>query len=321
MQRNNLHLLWMLVVLAACQDPIVPVSTYIDSPAEPQDYLQRIIFQDPDTGYIVGGQRFDKTLVMRTVDGGENWEQLAMFDQFTFILFDVLTKENMVLGAGLGGLRLMSQDAGTNWSLRHTNGIKAIRSMVMIEDSVLIGVGGLGYNKGEILQSEDFGFSWTIVDTPEVELRDLHFSDDRTGYACGYGVVYKTKDGGDSWTLTPAKDDFFSSIHFPSPNVGYTVGRTGTILKTEDAGDSWEKLRNGNSPLVPRHLYNHVTFLDVNTGYILGDKGVFLKTTDGGLSWQTLDLDIEADLLHGYFFQEGEGLLVGSQGTIVRFRE
>lgn len=321
MKKNKIYLICLLMVLAACQDPIVPELQYISSPAEESDYLQRIIFSHPDTGYIVGGQRFDKTLVMRTIDGGESWERQGIFDRFTFILFDALVQENKVIGAGLGGLRLTSLDQGENWSLRHSSGIEAIRSMVCLGDSVLLAVGGIGYNIGEILRSGDFGESWTIVDTPEVELRDLHFIDDLTGYACGYGVVYKTTDGGLTWNLTPAKDDFFSSIHFPSSRIGFVVGRTGTILKTEDAGASWTKLRNGNSPLVPRQLYNHVYFLDTQTGYILGDKGLILKTTDGGDSWQQFDKGIDADLLHAHFQKEGEGILVGSTGTIVRFLE
>lgn len=318
---NSLYWLWLSLGLIACQDPILPSIQEQNSPATGDDYLESIVFVNADTGYIAGGQRFDKTLLMQTIDGGKTWERKGINDEFTFILFDVLSFQNRIIGAGLGGLLLRSPDLGASWGLAFADSTDAIRSIHAINDSSIIAVGGIGYNLGQILRSDDLGDQWTLVQRLDVELRDVYFTDSQTGYACGYGAVYKSEDAGQTWDLTSVKGDFFSSIHFPTSNIGYAVGRTGTIVKTEDAGLTWTTLRNGNSPLLTRHLYNHVEFLDAKVGYILGDNGVMRKTTDGGESWQEFEDVFQVDLLDMHIFAEGNAWIVGSEGKLFRLLE
>ncbi|MEZ4775173.1 MAG: YCF48-related protein [Bacteroidia bacterium] len=309
-----------LTFAAGCREKISPGWETAAPPAS--DRLTSVYFHDSQTGFIAGGRRFDLNLLFRTDDGGQTWTRQTTTDLFEKIVFNMAFNENMQgLAVCYEGKVLRTFDGGESWEIRQTEGWMPLRGIAIISDSVIVIVGGNGYDQGIIHRSEDFGNTWTVVDTPGYELRDVVFTDTKTGYACGYGTIIKTSDGGKSWTLTPAKNEFFSSLSFPTAQNGIAVGRTGTIVKTTDGGDTWEVIRNGNHPQNPRHAYNKVRFFDTTTGYIVGDKGLILKTTDSGKSWQKFDKGTTEDLYDIYLFDEGDAIVVGESGVVLRFRE
>ncbi|MEM7659925.1 MAG: YCF48-related protein [Bacteroidota bacterium] len=310
------------VLMWACQSPLAPETNLKSVPALPADRIQSIAFANGDTVYAVGGQRFDHTLILRSLDGGQNWEPQLPDPGFEWILFDVeFLNGREGLATGLGGFILRTNTIGRRWLI----GLSALRlpihAVEIVHDSLQFAVGGVGYDEGVMLRSENMGRTWSVVDSLEIELRDVQFVSSEIGFSCGYGAIFRTSDGGSSWELTDAKDEFFTSLSFPTPEIGYACGRTGTIIKTTDGGNSWEKLRNGNQPFGKRYLFNHVYFLDATTGYVVGDQGVILKTTDAGDSWQAFEREPQADWYRIHLFEEGRGLILGSESTMLEFHE
>ncbi|RMG67032.1 MAG: hypothetical protein D6722_13920, partial [Bacteroidetes bacterium] len=210
---------------------------------------------------------------------------------------------------------LRTLDGGQSWRISQIPYWYPMRGVAIATPTRVFSVGGVGYNRGIMAWSEDFGESWPHMDTFDFELRDIAFFGARTGLAAGYGAILKTTDGGQSWTYTPAKNEFFSALYLVDDELGYAVGRTGTILRTRDAGASWERLRNGNLP-GPPHRYNDVFFEDAQNGYIAGDRGLLLYTRDGGDHWSRLDWPVKVDLYAVRAWPDGRLWVSGAEGHL-----
>lgn len=304
------------IAMVSCREVLTPQGELpvFDSVAR----LNAIHFVDGQTGFVAGGRRFEEMLLQQSLDGGATWVPQSPVPVFNQILFDLdFLNDQYGFAAGLGGKLLETRDGGLHWETRQLNIWYPMHAIEIVNDSLVVAVGGNGYDRGIIQRSQTAGGIWAMVDTFDFELRDVCFVDSQVGFACGYGVVLKTLDGGNSWSYTDIKGDFFSTIHFPSTRTGYVAGRAGSLFKTTDAGDTWTRLRNGNSLFNARDAYNALYFLDEQTGYVVGDKGLVLKTDNGGENWLRLKTDTQADLQDLHVFREGELVVVGTEGIIL----
>ncbi|GAB4425083.1 MAG: hypothetical protein OHK0039_42600 [Bacteroidia bacterium] len=291
-------------------------------PLGSEDQLRAVRFVGQDTGYVAGGQRFLNDVLFRTTDGGATWERQYTVQPLGKIVFDLdFLDGSRGFAAALDGKVLLTTDGGQHWQIRQIPYWKPLQAVQAVNDTLVVAVGGSGYDDGMIVRSADGGQTWAVIDTPRRELRDVWFTHPDTGFACGYGAIYKSTDGGRRWAFTSASDEFFTSLHFLSGRLGYAVGRTGSIVRTRDGGVTWETLRNGNLPWMPLHRYNQICMLDARTGYIVGDAGLVLKTTDGGKTWLRFERQIPADLMQIHLFGEGDGLLAGRDGRLYRLLE
>ena len=115
--------------------------------------------------------------------------------------------------------------------------------------------GGNGNGFGIIIRSVDY-FNTFKQDTFNFELRSVFMTNDSTAYAAGFGTIIKTTDFGESWQHLNVEGDFYIDLFFTSASEGYAVGQQGSILKTEDAGESWQYIRQANTLLQKRALFN-----------------------------------------------------------------
>ena len=152
-------------------------------------------------------------------------------------------------------------------------------------------------------------------DHQNVDLRSVHFLDDRTGWIAGNtGSIFSTTDGGESWVLreTGTSADLFSVMFVDAQN-GWAVGRLGTILASSDGGATWERQNSQSSEQL-----NAVRFVDAQRGWALGTGGVIVATTDGGASWVRQKSDTDATLLSVHFTNANIGWAVGTGNTVLR---
>jgi photosystem II stability/assembly factor-like uncharacterized protein len=142
----------------------------------------------------------------------------------------------------------------------------------------------------------------------------VFFTDDLTGYVCGYGgVLIKTTDGFNSIKiLNPGTTQDLTGLWFTDANTGYVSGNGGTILKTTNAGATWTPL-----PVPTTKNCARVYFLDANTGYSAGSQGTLLKTTNAGASWTLLNSGTSQDL-HGIFFTDANTGYISGQVYTMR---
>lgn len=282
--------------------------------------LNNIYFLNQDTGYAVGGERFEIGIILQTTDGGQTWSNKPIGKK-AFYAMDFLNNQKGMI-VGFDGFIYKTFDAGNSWMENHSDSEwgKVYHCIHFISDSVGFIAGGIGYDDGFILKTTNSGISWIQTDSTR-ELRSIIFTSERTGFASGYGIIYKTTDSGQTWNPTDAKGDFFVAMAFPSANVGYAVGYEGTIIKTTDGGDSWKKLRNGNNVLLKNMQFESVDFIDENTGYVVGRKGVMIKTDNGGDDWKIVKNTASENLKSIFLISSSSGFVATESGNIYQFVE
>lgn len=136
---------------------------------------------------------------------------------------------------------------------------------------------------GEIRRTNNAASSWGTETLPGGSgiIRDLFFSDEDEGVACGDGstVIRRTTAGGSVWT--DVSGDLpgglvLRGIFFPNSQVGWVVGDAGVIYKTTNGGTNWVLQAAGTV----EDLYD-VWFLNTGTGYAVGDNGTVLRCSNG----------------------------------------
>jgi photosystem II stability/assembly factor-like uncharacterized protein len=190
MQKSQILFILVLAFLSACS--LKP--DYENVASETDNRLHCIYFVNDSVGIIAGGERYAKDKLMRTTNGGVTWDTIGV--GIGKILMDIaFANDSVGFVCGLDGHILKTKDAGKTWE-HHQNVWKILHGITVVNDSVVVAVGGDGYTEGIIMRSADLGETWKMVDTFGVELRDVCFLDDKKGYACGYGAMLKTTDAG-----------------------------------------------------------------------------------------------------------------------------
>lgn len=280
--------------------------------------LHSIYFvNDSDTGFVVGGERYDLGVILKTTDGGKNWSGRSIGSKAFYDVFFLNSQIGFVVG--YDGFIFKTNDGGGNWQEIHSDSDwgKIFRKIIFINDSIGFITGGSGYDKGYILKTIDGGNNW-VQKIFDRELRDIFMFDEKSGYVSGYGIIYKTIDGGESWNATGTKGDFFMSMDFSNLQTGFIVGYEGTILKTNDGGNKWDKLKNGNN-IFTNNQFLVLDFWNQNVGYVVGAKGVILKTSDSGSKWKEVKTNFSDNINSISLVNANSGFVVTEGGNIYRF--
>ncbi len=279
--------------------------------------MESLVFINRDTGYVVGGDRWNYGELLYTKDGGANW----IVDSFTNKkIFDIqYSSDGIATAVGIDGYFFSSNDFD-RWKSLRLPYWSPLNSVFFQTRHKGVAVGGVSFGSGWIAT---FGENGNLIEwdtTFQHELSDVYFSDPETVHAVGYGIVLRSEDAGITWTTADIQGDFFRAVHFPTPEVGYAVGFSGTIIKTTDAGLSWQKIRNGNNILVSNLPFRDVFFLDEDTGYIVGHNGTFRKTINGGENWTKITMPSNAHL-NKIFMVGTTGYIVAENGKIFKFED
>jgi photosystem II stability/assembly factor-like uncharacterized protein len=291
--------------------------------------LNSVYFPDANIGYAVG----NFGTILKTLDGGANWDSLTSGTAMTFLCSVYFT--DTIIGYGVGdNVILKTINGGTNWSEILFNPYVYLNSVFFPDANTGYVVGtyhdpNLMYVSGYILKTTDGGITWTQLPFAPYNhyLMSVYFTDVNIGYAVGsywngwtasFPYIIKTIDGGATWSEFSSELSFsLLSVSFPDNNTGYAVGTdgygtNGIIFKTTDAGTTWDTLLTTNA-------LNSIYFTDVNSGYAVGNYGKIIKTIDGGGSWITQTSGTLWSNLYSVFFQSVvTGYVVGDSGIILK---
>lgn len=276
-----------------------------------------VFFVNEDVGYAVGeGDVHDDIMVVvRTTDGGENWERLNLGGLEPKIL-NSIEFVNLDTGyvAGKDGIVYRTTDGGETWVDKSTGYIGTELNNIHFVTSQRGWVVG---QWGSIFKTVNAGESWDLQYFTDFNLfRSISMVDSLNGYVGGVGV-FRTTDGGESWIKTKNNPPIGSArgIHFFNKFVGLVAGAY-SICMTVDGGDEWTVVYPGQNYT---ELFD-LSFIDDQHGFAVGAYGSMVKTTDGGLTWTELTkssiTEIRLDDIH--FLDEQIGLVVGQDGVIYR---
>jgi photosystem II stability/assembly factor-like uncharacterized protein len=202
------------------------------------------------TGYAVG----DFGTLLKTTDGGSNWEGLPAGTFSNLTELQVLDGNTLVAGGGCVARR--STDGGRTFTR--------------------------------------IGFTNVESDCPaDSNLAALSFLSPDIGYIFETaGQVFQTRDGGTRFaakiavpgTRTVGGGAVPTDAQFLTEATGFVSTSDGKIYQTTDAANSWKPVNDTNRPV------RAISFASATVGYAVGDNSLFLKTTDGGATWTPKDV-------------------------------
>ncbi|MEO0895753.1 MAG: YCF48-related protein [Bacteroidota bacterium] len=312
--------IWTIGVLfcTSCVMEVSPAPQVIELGLSEGEELHDIVFHSSGWNLIGGGIRFDKDVLLEL--NGQSWTQTSLAASYDKMIFDVeVVTDSSAYFVGMDGKIWRTTNRGEEWTISGQTDWLPVRAIASQNEMKAVAVGGDGYNNGLIWRTLDGGENWIRVDTPNIELRDICFVNETTGFAAGYGSILKTTNGGQSWEFTRAEGEFFSALFFLDQRRGFAVGRTGSIVKTEDQGETWNRLRNGNLTFFRRQFYNDILFLDKEEGFIIGDDGLLLHSTDGGENWDRMEAPTDEHLWGMDRHPNGDIYVCGDKGTLFSF--
>jgi photosystem II stability/assembly factor-like uncharacterized protein len=175
--------------------------------ATPELYSVR--FTSKKRGWIVGsvsrGDRVLDSLVLRTDDGGGNWQRVPVPVKVELLHLDFRgEKRGWIVGDR--GTILHTSDGGETWRRQRVNTNATLYHVDFDDDETGWAVG----ERSTILRTTDGGATWLSVEVPVIGTRA---------------------------TLL--------SVAFANKEEGFIVGRGGTILRSSDGGRTWVRQESG----------------------------------------------------------------------------
>lgn len=144
-------------------------------------------------------------------------------------------------------------------------------------------------------------------------LKSVYFTNENTGYTCGYNTVLKTTNAGLNWINTFLQGNH-QSLTFTDANTGFICGDSGKIFKTTNAGNNWINQSSGTI----KNLTS-VNFYNSSTGIVTGYNKTLLKTTNSGINWFSVSNIIwEIDFLSSKVVNAENYYATGTDSYIIR---
>ncbi|MEK6288953.1 MAG: YCF48-related protein [Acidobacteriota bacterium] len=205
--------------------------------AQPEQ-IDQIRFIDSSHGWAWGGGRKDEFaeqpgILLTTIDGGRNWNEIAYpFDQTTSAVFFLDAEHGWA--STMGGSFYKTGDGGLNWTRVQTKLPEDVFRSIFFtspNDGWVVG------RSGRLARTNDAGRTWRkmyeIKD--QFKMHDIFFTDRDHGWAVGdEGAILYTPDAGESWVdvggPVPGR---LMDVVFVNTRVGWAVGLSGVVLKYE----------------------------------------------------------------------------------------
>lgn len=283
------------------------------------DDLEKVIFTNSDTGYIVGGTRYERGLLIRTFDGAATW-RIDTLNEFSFYDVDVFDNDSRIYILGHYGHLVQTFNSGQTWNNRYLETEEAYWNMDFLTPDRGVAVGGGAFTSGGIhLFNVNQEGRDTFLKEPLHEMNDAAMVSDKVIISVGFGIVRRSEDGGLTFQTIDIKGDNFVAVDFPTDQIGYMVGASGSIFKTTDSGINWTELNAPNNFTQLKIQFSEVFFLDEDKGYCVGLNGTFWKTINGGDDWIVVkNLPSDADFT-SIFVKNGKGYLTARKGRFFEF--
>ena len=226
--------------------------------------LTGVYFRDKHNGWVVGHD----AVIMRTTDGGKDWQKVYDDPEGETPLLDVWFRdEKHGIAIGAYGLYLVSEDGGTSWVISEMN----VDSGNPADDS----------GNEEVKAEDDDDF----LDSYDLHLNSIALADNGKLYiAAEAGRIYRSDDSGGSWI--PLSSPYIGSFFGVLPVTGDTVlvfGLRGHLFRSEDAGINWQEIDTPTQEMLTNGI------MTGDEIYITGLGGTILKSNGRGQSFSLLE--------------------------------
>src|SRR5581483_9941373 len=203
-----------------------------------------------EEGVVVG----DSGTILRTTDGGANWQSVAsgVVDNLRSVSFN---GANGICGGDSQDI-LYSTDAGASWQISQSGFFGGgFLGAHMLDATTGFVAGQNSIFQALVGTTTDGGASWAFqpfyFDGNEGGANDVFFLNQITGLVSGSvfdgtGAIARTTDAGMNWA-TSFYDQSIEDLAFPTTVNGFAVGSGGRILHTTDSGTTWTDQTSGTT--------------------------------------------------------------------------
>ena len=283
---------------------------------------------------VVAGERGH---ILYSDDNGDSWQQARVptTQMLTGIYF---IDQQRGWAVGHDGLILVSDDGGENWRIQR-DGL-AVQEQANLElreqahrqikelEQALESAGEEARPELELqredavmdLEDADLALEEPVFTSP---LMDVWFLDENRGWAVGaFGTLLTTDDGGQHWfgqpDLVDNPDEFhLNTITGDGANRVFIAGEGGVMYRSLDGGDSWESIE----PFYEGSWFGLVYSAPHDALLVFGLQGNLYRSNDFGDSWEAVPGDSRVALSGGSASAEGNIVLVGGVGTVLRSQD
>jgi photosystem II stability/assembly factor-like uncharacterized protein len=224
------------------------------------------------------------TALLRTTDGGENW-QIVNTPGYTGNLWwiDFLDEDYGFIAAD--GKVLKTINGGKNWEIIQAGNDRPLYTIDIIDSFHIAaaGYGGTDYYAKNIYSS-DGGYTWINGgNLTTVDINCIQYVSPDTGYlVMSDAPARKTTNRGQEWTTILGISDNYE-IQLLDDNIGYTAGTALKISKAEGNLEIWDRLFLNDN-------FSDVFFIDEQKGFALSGRSstiqALYRTVDGGRNWE-----------------------------------
>jgi len=210
------------------------------------DNIRDVYFIDRMKGWLLcerdiyGSGGNSPSYLLKTSDGGINWERINFAGETPRLLRIIFTKSGQGFAFGEGGAFGSLLDDGKIWKRNLLPVQYLIAGGAFLDElsGVLVGGGGT------VLFTGDGGSEWTRATSSEsarTKLNSVFFANKKNGWTAGAkGKIYVTRNGGMLWReQTSGTGEDLLDISFLNQSEGFAVGDKGTILRTTTGGETW----------------------------------------------------------------------------------
>jgi len=210
-----------------------PYSQWTQQQAPTQATLTGVYFVNSQLGWAVGHD----AIILRTQDGGQNWQRVYYDPDDERPLLDVWFKdEQHGFAIGAYGLFLETRDGGKQWSPRqiieedfHFNHISQAANGKLY----------IAAEAGNVYRSDDQGQTWIALPSPYHGsfFGSLPLANETVLLFGLRGQLYRSEDSGAHWQkITTGTEASLTEAHILADKTIIIVGLAGTVLLSHDQG-------------------------------------------------------------------------------------